>query len=264
MSLAPFADPLWHSRPFGAYYNNSHRKLQKEAREYVDTYLTPFCDEWEKQGAVPPEVTLPAMKHHVVRANQEICKQVIERHSQLGYMAVSVYPLASQYLQGQRLPGGIKPEEWDGFHDLIVIDEIARCGYLGVIWALTCGNSIGAPPLVNFGTAKQKAQFLPDLLSGKTRFCLGVTEPDGQFLLTPEQRHSADSVPSSWIRRCGYHDHGGAARGGVHCGRRKEMDNERHICRLLHRCRSHRWRWAKGCFGIDHSPQSKGRDVQED
>ena len=94
-------------------------------------------------------------------------------------MAVSVYPLASQYLEGQRLPADIKPEQWDGFHDLIMIDEIARCGYLGVVWALTCGNSIGAPPLVNFGSEKQKKQFLPRVLNGKTRFCLGVTEPDG-------------------------------------------------------------------------------------
>jgi len=97
-------------------------------------------------------------------------------------MAVSVYPLAPQYLERQRLPGDISPREWDGFHDLIVIDEIARCGYLGVIWALTCGNSIGAPPLVNFGTVEQKKKFLPGILNGSTRFCLGVTEPDGQFL----------------------------------------------------------------------------------
>lgn len=93
-------------------------------------------------------------------------------------MAVSVFPLAAEYLDGQTLPAGIDPAEWDGFHDLIVIDEIARCGYLGVIWALSCGNSIGAPPLINYGTPEQKRKFLPDMYKGKTRFCLGVTEPD--------------------------------------------------------------------------------------
>jgi alkylation response protein AidB-like acyl-CoA dehydrogenase len=93
-------------------------------------------------------------------------------------MAVSVFPLATQYLTDQPLPGGISPTEWDSFHDLIVIDEIARCGYLGVIWALSCGNSIGAPPLIKHGTVAQKSKFLPDMYSGKTRFCLGVTEPD--------------------------------------------------------------------------------------
>lgn len=78
------------------------------------------------------------------------------------------------------LPAGISSREWDAFHDLIIIDEIARCGYLGVIWALTCGNSIGCPPVVNFGTEEQQRRFLSDVYSGKTRFCLGVTEPDGK------------------------------------------------------------------------------------
>lgn len=93
-------------------------------------------------------------------------------------MAVSIFPMAADYLDGQKLPAGIPATEWDGFHDLIVIDEIARCGYLGVIWALSCGNSIGAPPLINFGTPDQKRKFLPDVYKGKTRFSLGVTEPD--------------------------------------------------------------------------------------
>ena len=53
-------------------------------------------------------------------------------------MAVSVYPLAKDCLKGQKLPANISPDEWDSFHDLIIIDEIARCGYLGVIWGLAC------------------------------------------------------------------------------------------------------------------------------
>lgn len=88
----------------------------------------------------------------------------------------------SRYLGSIQLPGGISPEEWDGFHDLICIDEIARCGYLGVIWALGCGDSIGCPPLINFGTDAQKARLLPRVIKGESRFCLGVTEPDGTFL----------------------------------------------------------------------------------
>ncbi|KAJ5390798.1 acyl-CoA dehydrogenase NM domain-like protein [Penicillium cataractarum] len=158
VSTVPFADPLWLNRYYTPYYNQSHRRLQTEVREYVDTHIAPFCEEWEKQGFVPPEVQ--------------------RRHAELGYTAVASFPLAADYLNGQRLPGDVNPREWDGFHDLVVIDELARCGYLGIIWALGCGNSIGGPPVINFGNAEQKQRFLPDMLSGKVKFCLGVTEPD--------------------------------------------------------------------------------------
>lgn len=106
--------------------------------------------------------------------------QVHKRHAELGYVAVAIFPLARDHLHGQRLPGDVPAQEWDAFHDLIVIDELARCGYLGIVWALGCGNSIGSPPLVRFGNREQQRRFLPDILTGKTRFCLAVTEPDGE------------------------------------------------------------------------------------
>lgn len=108
-------------------------------------------------------------------------KDVLDRHASLGYQAAAVYPMSKGHLANLKLPAGISSEDWDSFHDLIVIDEIARCGYLGVIWALTCGNSIGCPPVVNFGNQAQKKMFLPDVFSGKKRFCLAVTEPDGEL-----------------------------------------------------------------------------------
>jgi alkylation response protein AidB-like acyl-CoA dehydrogenase len=94
---------------------------------------------------------------------------------------VAINPKAvSEYLGDIVLPGGINPSQWDGFHDLICIDEIARCGYLGVVWALACGDSIGCPPVVAFGNESQKRTFLPSVISGESRFCLGITEPDGR------------------------------------------------------------------------------------
>lgn len=36
--------------------------------------------------------------------------------------------------------------------------------------------------MINSGNEEQKRRFLPDMLKGRTRFCLGVTEPDGEFL----------------------------------------------------------------------------------
>ncbi|KAJ1548766.1 hypothetical protein HK405_015457 [Cladochytrium tenue] len=154
----PFADPLWLTRGTSPYYDDSHRRLQKEVREYVNTHLVPFCDEWEAQGFIPPEA--------------------FQRHAERGFHAVSIVPVLGQYLAGQRLPGDIDPRDWDGFHSLIVADEIHRCGYMGVLWGFGGGNSIGLAPIVHFGSEEQKQTYVRDVLTGKKRFCLGVTEPE--------------------------------------------------------------------------------------
>ena len=83
--------------------------------------------------------------------------------------------------EAQPLPADISANEWDFFHDFILIDELSRVGYIGVLWALIGGNSIGVPPIVNFGTEEQKAKYLPGALRGKIRGCLGITEPDGKL-----------------------------------------------------------------------------------
>lgn len=38
---------------------------------------------------------------------------------------------------GTNIAGGVKPEEWDTFHEYILLDEMCRCGSGGVIWG-TC------------------------------------------------------------------------------------------------------------------------------
>tara|TARA_R110002060_G_scaffold38641_2_gene49919 strand:- start:93 stop:539 length:447 start_codon:yes stop_codon:yes gene_type:complete len=113
----------------------------------------------------------------LVDSNQS---KVLLEHSRRGYTAVTVNPAAiASYIGDIKLPGGIRPDQWDAFHDLVCIDEIARCGYLGVIWALGCGDAIGLPPVINFGSDDQKKKFLPKVIQGQSRFCLAVTEVEG-------------------------------------------------------------------------------------
>lgn len=159
---SPYAEPLWYSRGHSPYYGPSHRRLRAEARKYVDTYIAPHVEDWEKNGSIPTEV--------------------YQRHAKMGYVAQSVYPIARDCMSGVTMPANIPIDEWDGFHDLIVIDEIARCGYLGFVWGINCGNAVGLTPVVNFGSPKQRQKFIPDVMKGKTRFCLGITEPSGRVL----------------------------------------------------------------------------------
>ncbi|OLN84397.1 putative acyl-CoA dehydrogenase YngJ 2 [Colletotrichum chlorophyti] len=160
-SSTPFAEPLWYSRNENVHFTDSHRRLRNAIRDYVDTEIAPFCDKWEADGCIPDEV--------------------LQRHSALGYTAALINPRAvKQYLGEIPLPGGVSPNEWDAFHDLIATDEIARCGSLGVLWALGCGNAIACPPLIELGTEEQRKTLLPSIINGTTRFCLGITEPHGE------------------------------------------------------------------------------------
>lgn len=165
-STVPFAEPAWYNSQSSPFYKESHRRLRAFVRDYVETYLVPNAEEWELSGQVPPEV--------------------FQRHAKLGFVAASIFPMATEYLearsgfQAQALPANIPPSEWDFFHDFILVDELSRVGYIGVLWSLIGGNSIGVPPIVNFGTPEQRAKFLPGALRGEIRGCLGITEPDGR------------------------------------------------------------------------------------
>ena len=66
-------------------------------------------------------------------------------------------------------------------HDFILIDEMNRCGSLGVTQGLCAGLQIGVPPIFHFGSEELQKRVLPNLLSGKTRTCLAITEPEVSF-----------------------------------------------------------------------------------
>jgi acyl-CoA dehydrogenase len=76
-----------------------------------------------------------------------------------------------------KLPGGVPAEEWDHFHDLILVDELCRCGSQAVMMASYGGLAYGAGPIVHFGSDAMQKKYLPDLLTGKKRICLAITEP---------------------------------------------------------------------------------------
>jgi alkylation response protein AidB-like acyl-CoA dehydrogenase len=61
-------------------------------------------------------------------------------------------------------------------YQAIALEEIARADAsenVGVI-----GLNMVGPTLIAFGTAEQKARYLPEILSGRTVFCQGFSEPE--------------------------------------------------------------------------------------
>ncbi len=60
----------------------------------------------------------------------------------------------------------------------VAIEELARVDS-SVAITLEAGVSLGAMPVHRFGTAEQKARWLPELLSGRMLGAFGLTEPGG-------------------------------------------------------------------------------------
>ncbi|ORY78465.1 acyl-CoA dehydrogenase/oxidase [Leucosporidium creatinivorum] len=159
--LTPFAEPAWYSTLSSPYYTDKHRRVRAAARAYHDK-LAAAAEDWEATGDVP--------------------RKAMEAHARAGWTAASIWPTPSAELlkkAGVQLPAGLAPSEWDIWCDFISVDEGARTGFLGASWGLTGGNSIGAPPLVVYGTPEQQGRLLVPILNGGKRICLGITEPSG-------------------------------------------------------------------------------------
>lgn len=55
---------------------------------------------------------------------------------------------------------------------------MVRSGLQGPGSSLTVGMAFGVPPILKFGSQQLQERFIPDLLRGKTRACIAITEPD--------------------------------------------------------------------------------------
>lgn len=157
---APYSEPLLPQLDVqNPYYTDLHYNLRAWVRNYVEENIAPYAHEWESAGQIPEPVR--------------------QRHCQLGFGIV--HPLTTvEDAAGLSLPGNVPREKWDTWCSLILADEITRVGYVGVSWGLGGGNSIGCPPIAKFGTPQQRQRWLPRVAKGEIRFCLGITEPDGE------------------------------------------------------------------------------------
>lgn len=55
---------------------------------------------------------------------------------------------------------------------------MSRSGLAGPPSSLTAGFAYGIPPMIKFGSKQLQDQFLPEVLTGKKRTCIAITEPD--------------------------------------------------------------------------------------
>ncbi|KAH6684589.1 acyl-CoA dehydrogenase-like protein [Halenospora varia] len=156
----PFSEPPWLMGLPSPYYSESHRKWQKTCRALVDELMAD-AGEWERNGDVPEDL--------------------YARFAAANFLIPNLSsPLPVKWLHKvgiTHLPGGLAVEDFDYLHTLIYCDELARSGSMGPSGSVNTGMAYGVPPILKFGSEELKGRFVPDLLTGKKRICIAITEP---------------------------------------------------------------------------------------
>ncbi|KAF4672613.1 hypothetical protein FOL47_000301 [Perkinsus chesapeaki] len=154
-SLVPYGEPSWyrgdHDSP---YYNESHRAWRERCRRFVDAEIIPNVKDWEEAKKVPVEVYKKLYK--------------------AGLLPCVVGERGFDFVDSSVAP---KPANYDVFHELILLDELSRCGSGGVVGGLIVGYSIGLTPVMNFCQPHIRDKVVPACLRGENFISLAITEP---------------------------------------------------------------------------------------
>ncbi|KAF6823253.1 hypothetical protein CMUS01_10782 [Colletotrichum musicola] len=162
MSRVPFAEPPWLRGMPSPYFNDSHRRFQAACREFIDKNMNKDALEWETSEEVPADLFGVFAKGNFI-------------------LPALPAPLPVEWLRRlgiTHMPGNVPIEEWDSLHTMIYSDEMSRCGLAGPGGSITTGVAFGIPPLLHYANTQLQEKYLPDLLLGRKRTCIAITEPD--------------------------------------------------------------------------------------
>ncbi len=139
----------WRAR--SPHYDDTHEAVCQSVRTFVTREIMPHVAKWEAAGELPRELHKKAAEAGVIG---------------LGYP--------------ERLGGSGTLEEagFDIFHSLVQSEEMCRPGAGGIPASLLT-HGIGLPPIIAMGSEEMQQRIAPQVLSGETIICLGITEPGG-------------------------------------------------------------------------------------
>ncbi|KAJ3219303.1 hypothetical protein HDU67_001922 [Dinochytrium kinnereticum] len=187
ISKVPYAESSFWMSAKTPYYNQSHVDFRKALRKFVDLELRPHAVDMEENGGKMP-------------------KEIYQAMGRFGLLAARIGP--GPHLKGMSLPAGVKPEEFDYFHELIAHEEVARIGSPAFCDGLGAGFVIGLPPVLAFGPKAMIQKVVPEVLRGDKRICLAITEPtagsdvaniSATAKLTPDGKHYIVNGVKKWI-----------------------------------------------------------------
>eukprot|EP01127_Copromyxa_protea_P002845 TRINITY_DN12779_c0_g1_i1.p1 TRINITY_DN12779_c0_g1~~TRINITY_DN12779_c0_g1_i1.p1 ORF type:complete len:541 (+),score=167.05 TRINITY_DN12779_c0_g1_i1:146-1624(+) len=155
----PFAEASWTKGFHSPYYNDSHRRFREAVRKFTEEELMPHTEEWDQQKTIP-------------------AKEISQKAAKAGILGAFVgTPWPTEYA-GSYIAGGVKPEEFDAFHELILQEELCRTGSYVSANGWAAGLSIGLPPVLFFGSKELKEKVAGPCLRGEKIISLAITEPE--------------------------------------------------------------------------------------
>jgi alkylation response protein AidB-like acyl-CoA dehydrogenase len=158
LSPVPYAEPLWLKPEFKSpYYNESHKRLQRAMRKFVDTYITPEAEEKEKDGTY-------------------VSQELIDRMAAANILAMKMGP--GEHLHGRDLlHGTMKGEDFDFFHDLIMAQESSRPNARGFQDGNLAGLTISLTAVQHWlNDIPLRKRITEECLSGQKKICLAVSD----------------------------------------------------------------------------------------
>ncbi|CEI68047.1 hypothetical protein FVEN_g7684 [Fusarium venenatum] len=191
ISPIPYAEPLWLRPQFcSPYYTDSHRRLQRAARIFTETYLIPEASRCERTGCPPSEELINLM------ADQNILRM------RLG---------PGKHLHGQTIMGGgvVDGREFNYFHKLILAQEMCRPLARGFHDTNMAGMTIGLSVILNFArNSRWKTNIADQVFGGVKKLCLAITEAGAgsdvagiqtRAEKTPDGKHYIVNGSKKWI-----------------------------------------------------------------
>mmetsp|Transcript_16259 Transcript_16259/g.28934 ORF Transcript_16259/g.28934 Transcript_16259/m.28934 type:complete len:511 (-) Transcript_16259:171-1703(-) len=158
VSMVPFAESSFWQGWKSPYFNDSHIRFRVAIRKFIDEEVMPSVVMWDELGKAPTS-------------------ELYQKMGAAGILAARIGPGPHLRVPGVNLLGGVNPEEFDFFHELIAHEEIARIGCPGFQDGMGAGFIIGLPPVLHFGSKQLAAKIVPEVLTGKKRICLAISEP---------------------------------------------------------------------------------------
>ncbi|KKO91934.1 acyl-CoA dehydrogenase [Sphingobacterium sp. Ag1] len=125
-------------------FTAEHQIFRDTLRAFIRKEITPYIDDWEKQG--------------------EIDRKVWKKMGDMGFMGLN-YP---------EVYGGL---ELDFYYSLILCEELSHCFSGGFTISALVIQFMSAPYLLKYGSEDLKARYLKPVIAGDMISAVAITEP---------------------------------------------------------------------------------------